>query len=183
MPGSPPAVSGGPRVFRHAHPDRRRRPAARQEFTQALRGRICHDSVTEGAAADAASNAQQFDLLVLTLACRASTDSRYFRGCAKRGAALPVLILTALDAVENRVRGLDLGPTTIWSNRVLLSEFEARGASLGAAGARKPGRSSVTGALEFDAGAKSVPPSGAPLSCLHGRSHCWRFFFRAPAAW
>ncbi len=43
-----------------------------------------------------------------------------------RGAGVPVLILTAADSVEQRVRGLDLGADDYMAKPFALSELEAR---------------------------------------------------------
>lgn len=43
-----------------------------------------------------------------------------------RNASLPVLILTAADSVEQRVRGLDLGADDFMAKPFALGELEAR---------------------------------------------------------
>ncbi|MBL8514677.1 MAG: response regulator transcription factor [Betaproteobacteria bacterium] len=139
-------------------------PLLAKSLTQALReAGYATDSVTDGSTADAALNAQQFDLLVLDIGLPGIDGFEVLSRLRKRGAALPVLILTALDAVENRVRGLDLGADDYLVKPFSLSEFEARVRALARRVRGSPASVLRHGALEFDAGAKSVRISGAPL--------------------
>jgi two-component system OmpR family response regulator len=139
-------------------------PLLAKSLTQALReAGYATDSVTDGTTADAALSAQQFDLLVLDIGLPGIDGFEVLSRLRKRGAALPVLILTALDAVENRVRGLDLGADDYLVKPFALSEFEARVRALARRVRGGPGAVVRHGALEFDAGAKSARIEGVPL--------------------
>src|SRR3989442_15152314 len=49
-----------------------------------------------------------------------------FRSLRARNSMLPVLILTAADSIEQRVKGLDLGADDYMAKPFALSELEAR---------------------------------------------------------
>src|SRR5213593_1937299 len=54
-------------------------------------------------------NAQAFDLLILDLMLPGRNGLEILRTLRRKGLQTPVLILTARDALEDRVRGLDEG--------------------------------------------------------------------------
>jgi two-component system OmpR family response regulator len=84
------------------------------------------DAVTDGEQADSALAAQSFDLLILDLGLPRLAGLEVLRRLRARGAAMPVLILTAADSVDARVRGLDLGADDYMAKPFALSELEAR---------------------------------------------------------
>ena len=67
------------------------------------------DVVANGSEADSALAAQPFDLLILDLGLPKLAGLDVLRRLRGRQSRLPVLILTAADSVEQRVKGLDLG--------------------------------------------------------------------------
>ena len=67
------------------------------------------DHVKTGSDADLALSAHQFDLLILDLGLPKMSGLEVLRRMRTRGSMVPVLILTAADSVEERVKGLDLG--------------------------------------------------------------------------
>ena len=85
------------------------------------------DHVANGSEADAAllTNAS-FDLLILDLGLPRLHGLEVLRRLRARGSTLPVLILTAADAVEERVKGLDLGADDYMAKPFALTELEAR---------------------------------------------------------
>ncbi len=129
---------------RRARKDRRsarRRPAAYQVriliaeddpvladgLSRSLRaGGYAVDAVTTGDEADTALTAQTFDLLILDLGLPKLSGLEVLRRLRARNSAVPVLILTAADSVEQRVRGLDLGADDYMAKPFALSELEAR---------------------------------------------------------
>lgn len=84
------------------------------------------DAVECGDAADTALSAQTFDLVILDLGLPRLSGLEVLRRLRARGVASPVLILTAADSVEQRVRGLDLGADDYMAKPFALSELEAR---------------------------------------------------------
>ncbi len=84
------------------------------------------DCVFDGAAADAAVAAQTYDLLILDLGLPKLTGHEVLRKLRARNARLPVLILTAADSTEQKVKGLDLGADDYMAKPFELAELEAR---------------------------------------------------------
>jgi two-component system OmpR family response regulator len=84
------------------------------------------DCVKTGQEADSALSAQEFDLLILDLGLPKMTGLEVLRRLRSRNSRLPVLILTANDSVDQRVKGLDLGADDFMAKPFALSELEAR---------------------------------------------------------
>ncbi len=84
------------------------------------------DVVNCGETADTALAAQTFDLVILDLGLPKMSGLDVLRRLRSRGVATPVLILTAADSIEQRVRGLDLGADDYMAKPFALSELEAR---------------------------------------------------------
>jgi two-component system, OmpR family, response regulator len=95
------------------------------------------DRVGTGLEADCAVTRGEFDLLILDLGLPKMGGLEVLRRLRARQSNLPVLILTALDGVNDRVRGLDLGADDYLAKPFDLNELEARVRALtrrGAAG-------------------------------------------------
>ena len=84
------------------------------------------DRVATGIEADTALSTGEFDLLILDLGLPKLSGFEVLKRLRGRKATIPVLILTALDGVADRVRGLDLGADDYLSKPFERSEFEAR---------------------------------------------------------
>lgn len=84
------------------------------------------DCVSSGQDADAALTAQSFDLLILDLGLPLMTGQEVLKRLRARENAVPVMILTAADSVDQRVQGLDLGADDYLAKPFALSELEAR---------------------------------------------------------
>ena len=84
------------------------------------------DHVKGGSEADSALSMQTFDLLILDLGLPRMSGLEVLRRLRARNSSLPVLILTAADSVDDRVKGLDLGADDYMSKPFHLNELEAR---------------------------------------------------------
>jgi len=84
------------------------------------------DWVSSGNQADAALIAQPYDLLILDLGLPQLPGLDVLKQLRARSNTLPVLILTAADSIEQRVKGLDLGADDFMAKPFALSELEAR---------------------------------------------------------
>jgi len=84
------------------------------------------DCVNNGLEADSALSAQDFDLLILDLGLPKLSGLEVLQRLRARDSRLPVLILTAGDSIEQRVKGLDLGADDFMAKPFALSELEAR---------------------------------------------------------
>jgi two-component system, OmpR family, response regulator len=90
------------------------------------KGGYAVDWVNSGTEADSALSAQPYDLLILDLGLPRMNGMEVLKRLRARQSPVPVLILTAADSVEQRVRGLDLGADDFMAKPFALSELEAR---------------------------------------------------------
>lgn len=84
------------------------------------------DTAQDGKLADDLLSVHAFDLVVLDLGLPGLDGLEVLRRLRRRASAAPVLILTARDAVEDRVAGLDLGADDYLVKPFNLAELEAR---------------------------------------------------------
>lgn len=84
------------------------------------------DHVKSGVEADTALSMQTFDLLILDLGLPKMSGLDVLKRLRARNSNLPVLILTAADSVDERVKGLDLGADDYMAKPFALNELEAR---------------------------------------------------------
>ena len=109
------------------------------------------DRVATGSEADAALAAHEFDLVILDLALPKLHGFEVLRKLRARGSSTPVLILTAADSVEQRVKGLDLGGDDYMAKPFSLQELEARVRALMRRGLGTASNLLRHGPLTFDA--------------------------------
>jgi two-component system OmpR family response regulator len=84
------------------------------------------DWVKNGVEADSALDTDDFDLLILDIGLPKKSGLEVLKRLRLRDSRLPVLILTALDGVNDRVRGLDAGADDYLAKPFQLAELEAR---------------------------------------------------------
>ncbi|UCE31177.1 MAG: response regulator transcription factor [Burkholderiales bacterium] len=108
------------------------------------------DVVASGRDADTALSTSSFDLLILDLGLPGMSGLEVLKRLRANGGSVPVLILTAADSVEQRVRGLDLGADDFMAKPFALSELEARIRALVRRGANSSSSRFRYGALTFD---------------------------------
>jgi two-component system, OmpR family, response regulator len=84
------------------------------------------DWVKNGAEADVALEGDYFDLLILDIGLPKKSGLDVLKRLRSRDSRLPVLILTALDGLHDRVRGLDAGADDYLAKPFELAELEAR---------------------------------------------------------
>lgn len=84
------------------------------------------DWVQDGQLADHALQQEQYDLLLLDLGLPRKSGMEVLRALRLRGHSMPVLVITARDAVEHRVEGLDAGADDYLVKPFDLDELSAR---------------------------------------------------------
>ena len=109
------------------------------------------DRVASGSEADTALASLEFDLLILDLGLPKLHGLEVLRRLRARGSAMPVLILTAADSVEQRVKGLDVGADDFMAKPFSLQELEARVRALTRRGLGTASSTLRHGPLTFDA--------------------------------
>ncbi|GIK87254.1 MAG: DNA-binding response regulator [Betaproteobacteria bacterium] len=122
------------------------------------------DWVRDGAAADAALRDDVHEVLLLDLGLPRKAGLDVLAALRARGDARPVLILTARDAVADRVAGLDAGADDYLVKPFDLDELGAR---IRALARRRAGRAApvlVHGALVLDPAARTVTRDGTPVA-------------------
>jgi two-component system, OmpR family, response regulator len=123
-----------------------------------------------GSVADAlhALSVEHFDAMVLDLGLPDEDGYEVVRHLRRNGKQLPLLILTARDAVEDRVQGLDLGADDYVVKPIAMAELHARLRALirRTSGTGNP-RFSI-GRLELDTVSKQAYLAGKSLE-LSGR--------------
>ncbi len=121
------------------------------------------DWLTDGESAWAALETDRFDVMVLDLGLPRLPGLELLRRLRGKGHTLPVLILTARDAVEDRVRGLDGGADDYLTKPFDLDELAAR---LRVLTRRHAGRAAPVirhGSLELDPAAHALSADGRPV--------------------
>lgn len=120
------------------------------------------DWAANGLDADAALTTTTYDLLILDLGLPKMPGLDVLRRLRARNSQVPVLILTALDGTEDRVKGLDLGADDYMVKPFELAELEARVRAL----TRRSAGTIPTircGALSYDQVGRVAQVLGQPL--------------------
>jgi two-component system, OmpR family, response regulator len=121
------------------------------------------DWVKNGIEADSALDADTFDLLILDIGLPKKSGLEVLKRLRLRDSRLPVLILTALDGVNDRVRGLDAGADDYLAKPFELSELEARVRALVRRGMAGSPTLLRHGALSYDQVGRVARLNGEPL--------------------
>jgi two-component system OmpR family response regulator len=121
------------------------------------------DWVKNGVDADSALDADSFDLLILDIGLPKKSGLDVLKRLRSRDSRLPVLILTALDGVNDRVRGLDAGADDYLAKPFDLSELEARVRALVRRGMAGSPTLLRHGTLSYDQVGRIARLGGEPL--------------------
>ncbi len=112
-----------------------------------------------------------YDLILLDLMLPDGRGLDFLRRLRGRGAATPVIILTARDQISDRIAGLNAGADDYLVKPFDLSELTARIAAVGRRYAGNPNPNVVHGELEIDVAARAVFREGRPVD-LTAREWC-----------
>lgn len=120
------------------------------------------DAMHTAASAKSAINNISYDAVVLDLGLPDGDGLEVLSSARKMGVQLPVLILTARDAVEDRVKGLDAGADDYLTKPFAMKELVSRVKAL----LRRPGGALgavlEAGNLAFDTIGREVTVAGTP---------------------
>jgi len=122
------------------------------------------DWVEDGRAAEQALATRVHDALVLDLGLPKRTGLEVLATLRRRGDARPVLVLTARDAVADRVAGLDAGADDYLVKPFDLDELAARLRALLRRGAGRAGPLLASGGVELNPATREVRLRGEPVS-------------------
>jgi len=117
------------------------------------------DCVGSGVEADTALLSQQFDLVILDLGLPGLHGIEVLRRLRARRNTVPVLILTAMGSIEERVHGLDAGADDYLTKPFVLAELEAHVRALIRRGTGQSKRIEM-GNLRYDQAERVVKISG-----------------------
>lgn len=124
------------------------------------------DWAQDGRAAELSLGNGVYDLVLLDLGLPKKDGMAVLRGYRDAGGAAPVIILTARDAVDERVRGLDTGADDYLVKPFDLDELAARVRALLR---RRTGQKQpiyTHGELTLDPAAHEVTKNGAPVALV-----------------
>jgi two-component system OmpR family response regulator len=139
-------------------------PVLADGLTRSLRGSdYAVDCVTDGGEADHVLTAQNYDLVILDIGLPRLDGYEVLRRLRRRGSKTPVLILTARDALDDRVKGLDLGGDDYITKPFDLPELEARVRALIRRGQSGGGSVLSHGTLTLDTVGRRATLAGEPL--------------------
>ena len=122
------------------------------------------DWVRDGVAAELALRSEPFAAAVLDLGLPRLDGIELLRRERARGSRTPVLVLTARDAIDERVRGLDSGADDYVVKPVDLDELAARLRALVRRASGEPAPVLEIGALRLDPASRSVAFHGQPVT-------------------
>ena len=141
------------------------------------------DWVTDGIAAETAMKTTAFSAVVLDLGLPRLSGLQLLRQRRDANDRTPVLILTAQDAVEQRVRGLDAGADDYVVKPVDLDELAARLRALLRRGNGDPHPLLQVGALTLDPAARRVEWHGRTVELSPREFDLLLEFARAAGRW
>ena len=121
------------------------------------------DWVKSGVEADIALGAAEYDLLILDLGLPRMSGLDVLKRLRGRNSHLPVLVLTAQDGVESRVRGLDHGADDYLPKPFALVELAARVRALTRRGHAGAPTVIKHGMLTYDTVGKVACVNGVPI--------------------
>ncbi|WP_372838063.1 response regulator transcription factor [Phaeovulum sp.] len=122
------------------------------------------DWVTRLDEADAGLRAGSFDLVLLDLMLPDGRGIPFLRRMRGRGEVTPVIILTALDQVSDRIEGLNAGADDYLVKPFDLEELSARIGSVARRYTGNPNPIINLGPLEVDLAARRLHKEGKPVS-------------------
>jgi len=122
------------------------------------------DWVQDGVAAESALTAEEFAAVVLDLGLPRRSGLEVLQALRQRGKQVPVIILTARDSVEDRIRGLDCGADDYLVKPFDMGELAARLRALVRRSAGTASAALQVGKLSIDPASCSATQNDQQLS-------------------
>lgn len=158
-------------------------PRLRESMAKAL-GRLGHavDLAEDGDEGDRMGRTGRYDVIVLDRMLPVKSGLEVLSAWRRLGITTPVILLTALDGVEETVKGLSYGADDYLTKPFALDELVARLEALSRRRHSQPNPVLTVGPLTIDTAAKSVVLDGVVvaltarefilLECLARRAGC-----------
>ena len=122
------------------------------------------DVAGDGESADEKAFYERYDLIILDLNLPKLDGFSVLENFRKENLDVPVLILSARDGIEDKVKGLDLGANDYLTKPFHFAELEARVRSLLRRKTVIENTVLSSGALSFDTASRIVTAAGQPVS-------------------
>ena len=140
------------------------------------------DWVTRLDAAGDTLRATSYDLILLDLMLPDGRGIGFLKALRARGDVTPVIILTALDQVSDRIGGLNAGADDYLVKPFDLAELTARIGSVARRYSGNPNPIVIHGPLEIDLAARSVYRDGKPIQLTAREWALFEAFVQRPSA-
>ncbi len=121
------------------------------------------DVMASGEQAVLGARQERFDMVILDVGLPDIDGFEVLRRLRAAGERAPVLVLTARDALDDRIRGLDLGADDYMAKPFAMPELTARVRALVRRSRAQTGPKIVHGPLVLDTLARRAQLAGAPL--------------------
>jgi two-component system copper resistance phosphate regulon response regulator CusR len=123
---------------------------------------------------------QAFDLLILDIMLPGRDGIEILVNLRRLGHRMPVLLLTSMAEIDDRIRGLDAGADDYLGKPFALSELQARVRALGRRGAPEPAGIVKVDDLELDRLRHIVTRAGKALDLTAREFELLEYFMRQP---
>ena len=142
------------------------------EDDRVIAGAVREQAESEGHSVDRAARLDEagdalavahFDLILLDLMLPDGRGLPFLRGLRAKGVTTPVIIMTALDQVSDRIEGLNAGADDYLVKPFDLSELSARIGAVSRRYAGNPNPRIELGELSVDIAARSLTRAGKPV--------------------
>lgn len=140
------------------------------------------DRVTDGLSADEALRSQDFDLVLLDLGLPGMDGLQVLQNLRARGDTTMVLVMTARDAVSDRVAGLDAGADDYLVKPFELDELDARIRALDRRRGDRAEPFLEHGPLAIDPARREVAFQGKPVTLTNREFTLLLAFAQKPGA-
>lgn len=138
------------------------------------------DVAPDGEEALAWPSVAEFDLLIIDVLLPVKDGIQVCRTLRERGLRAPILMLTAKDAIEDRVRGLDSGADDYLVKPFAFAELLARLRALARRPAALHGTRLQLGSLILDTATREVHRAGQPIALTTKEYAILEYLMRHP---